>query len=211
MSRARARVVSSTDPSVLDQASEALTNGELIVFPTDTVYGIGASVDRPDAVARLYVAKGRPLDRPIPVLISNYTQLERLTRGVDPRILRFVHQFWPGGLTVVLGAASWLPREIVGDTGNVGLRMPDHRLALDLIDQAGGALATTSANRSGEPAATNASDALEALGDQAALVIDGGPSPGGTHSTVVTLDADRLVILREGAIPSREIGTTLSN
>lgn len=211
MSHARARLVSSADPGVLDQASEALTDGELIVFPTDTVYGIGASVDRPDAVARLYVAKGRPLDRPIPVLISNYQQLERLTRGLDPRIVRFVQRFWPGGLTVVIGAATWLPHEIVGDTGNVGLRMPDHRFALDLIDRAGGALATTSANRSGEPAATNAADALEALGDQAALVIDDGPSPGGTHSTVVALNGDRIVILREGAIPPNEIGSTLSD
>ncbi len=197
--------MSSEDPDVIRVASEVLRCGGLVVFPTDTVYGIGALVDRPDAVARLYVAKGRPLDRPIPVLISDFQQLTRLARNVDQRVERFVRNYWPGGLTVVLDAAEWLPREIVGDTGRVGLRMPDHPLALRLIAEAGGALATTSANRSGEPAATNANDALLALGDQARLVIDGGTSPGGNHSTVVSVQGGLLTILREGAISSRQI------
>lgn len=203
--RSVARVVSSSDPNAVNSASELLCRGELIVLPTDTVYGIAASVDRPDAVARLYVAKGRPLDRPIPVLISDLGQLDRLTRGLDTRILDFARHFWPGGLTVVLQAAEWLPREIIGDTGHVGLRMPDHPVALAIIAAAGGALATTSANRSGEPAATSAAEALAALGHQVALVIDDGPSPGGVHSTVVEIHGGKLSLLREGAIPFDEI------
>ncbi len=207
----QARLMSAADSQTIDVASELLRRGELIVLPTDTVYGIAAAVDRPDAVARLYVAKGRPLDRPIPVLISDFEQLERLSPDVDPRVGEFVRRYWPGGLTVVVEAAEWLPREIVGDTGRVGLRMPNHSVALELIRGAGGALATTSANRSGEPAATNANEALLALGGQAALVIDDGESPGGVHSTVVSVNDGHLTVLREGAIPKSEIPPSLTS
>jgi len=198
-------------PNVISRASKLLQSGELIVFPTDTVYGVAAAVDRPDAVARLYVATGRPLDRPIPVLISDFSQVARLAPKSDARLERLLMQYWPGGLTVVLEAADWLPREIVGDTGHVGLRIPDHPLALALIQAAGGALATTSANRSGEPAATNARDAFEALAHEAALVIDDGPSPGGVNSTVIAVSGRRISILREGAIPAVELPETLQD
>ena len=205
MSGRQAQCISADDVRALQLASNALSRGELIVFPTDTVYGIGAAVDRPDAVANLYVAKGRPLDKPIPVLISDIAQLARLAVNFDERAARVARAFWPGGLTIVLDAVEWLPKEIVGDTGRVGLRMPDHRFALDLISQAGGALATTSANRSGEPAATNADDAFEALGEKATVVVDGGQSPGGTNSTVISIAGETLSVLREGAIPLDEI------
>ncbi|HVX30582.1 MAG TPA: L-threonylcarbamoyladenylate synthase [Nitrolancea sp.] len=207
--RLQAELVPADTPGVIERAAQLLQAGELIVFPTDTVYGIGAAVERPDAVARLYVAKGRPLDRPIPVLISDFAQVLRLSPGADHRLTRFLERYWPGGLTVVVEAASWLPREIVGDTGHVGLRLPDHPVALALIRAAGGALATTSANRSGEPAATSASEAFEALAHQAALVIDDGPSPGGVNSTVIAVDGDRITILREGAITAAELPETL--
>ncbi len=200
MGNVTAKLMSSSDPNVIHYASEVLNRGDLVVFPTDTVYGIGAAVDQPEAVARLYVAKGRPLDRPIPVLISSFDQLVRLARNIDDRVERFVRDYWPGGLTVVLDAAEWLPSEIVGDTGRVGLRMPDHPVALKIIARAGGSLATTSANRSGEQAATTATSALQALGHQAALIVDDGPSPGGTHSTVVSIDDGNLTILRIGAV-----------
>jgi L-threonylcarbamoyladenylate synthase len=205
-----AELVQATDPGVVARAAKLLRDGELIVCPTDTVYGIAAAVERPEAVARLYVAKGRPLDRPIPVLISDFAQVSRLAPHVDPRLETLLRKYWPGGLTVVLEAASWLPREIVGDTGHVGLRLPDHPLALALIRAAGGALATTSANRSGEPAATNAGDAYDALAHQAALVIDDGPSPGGVNSTVIAVNGERITILREGAITAAELPESLA-
>ncbi|HEX3723260.1 MAG TPA: L-threonylcarbamoyladenylate synthase, partial [Nitrolancea sp.] len=204
-----AEVRSASQPDVIDRAVELLNRGELVVFPTDTVYGIGASVDRPDAVAQLYVAKGRPLDRPIPVLISDFGKVARLARNVDARLERFMRRFWPGGLTVVLEAAAWLPHEIVGDTGHVGLRIPDHPVALALIAASGGAIATTSANRSGEPAATTACEAYDALAERAALVIDAGQSPGGNNSTVIAIDDGRITILRDGAIPASEFPETL--
>lgn len=207
--RPRAELLPANTAGVIDQAARLVRVGELIVFPTDTVYGIAAAVDRPDAVARLYVAKGRPLDRPIPVLISSVDQIQRLAPKANARLERLLRQYWPGGLTVVLEAADWLPREIVGDTGRVGLRFPDHPLALELIDAAGGALATTSANRSGEPAATSARDAFEALAHQAALVIDDGPSPGGVNSTVISIDGEKITVLREGSIGAADLPETL--
>lgn len=203
--RSRARVISGDDPGVPAAAADVLARGGLIVFPTDTVYGVAASVDRPDAVARLYHVKGRPLDRPIPVLVSDLDQVPRLTDGVDPLVLALLRRFWPGALTVAVPAAPWLPREIVRDTGRVGLRMPDHPLALKIIAAAGGALATTSANRSGEPEARTAAEADAALGDRVDLIIDGGPAPGGVPSTVLVVDGRRLTVARRGALDPREI------
>lgn len=196
----QARVVKADDPQAIALATSVLRQGGLVVFPTDTVYGVGAAVDRPEAVARIYLVKGRPLDRPIPVLISSLDQLERLVTRVDERVRRLAEAFWPGALTIVLPAQDWLPEEIVRDTGAVGLRMPDHPVALAVIEASGGALATTSANRSGEKEACTAGEALEALGDRVELIIDGGRSPGGVPSTVVAVADDSLRILRVGAL-----------
>lgn len=196
----QARVINADDPQAIALATSVLRQGGLVVFPTDTVYGVGAAVDRPEAVARIYLVKGRPLDRPIPVLISSLDQLERLVTRVDERVRRLAEAFWPGALTIVLPAQDWLPEEIVRDTGAVGLRMPDHPVALAVIEASGGALATTSANRSGEKEACTAEEALEALGDRVELIIDGGRSPGGVPSTVVAVTDDSIRVLRVGAL-----------
>jgi len=194
------RVIAANDAAAVDEAARVLREGGLVVFPTDTVYGVGAAVDRPDAVARLYVAKGRPLDRPIPVLIADLDQLERLARDVNDAILRLARRFWPGALTIVVPAQPWLPVEIVRDTGAVGLRMPDHPVALAIIRVAGGAVATTSANRSGEREACTVEEAVAALGETVDLYVDGGRTPGGIPSTVVALQDGEIRILRRGAL-----------
>ena len=194
------RVIAANDAAAVDEAARVLREGGLVVFPTDTVYGVGAAVDRPDAVARLYVAKGRPLDRPIPVLIADLDQLERLARDVNDAILRLARRFWPGALTIVVPAQPWLPVEIVRDTGAVGLRMPDHPVALAIIRAAGGAVATTSANRSGEREACTVEEAVAALGETVDLYVDGGRTPGGIPSTVVALEDGEIRILRRGAL-----------
>lgn len=184
----------------MEQAARVLRAGGLVVFPTDTVYGVGAAVDRPDAVARLYVVKGRPLDRPIPVLIADMEQLERLASEITEEVRLLARRFWPGALTIVVPAQSWLPREIVRDTGAVGLRMPDHPVALAIIRAADGAVATTSANRSGEREACTVDEAIAALGDAVDLYVDGGQTPGGIPSTVVALEQGTLRVLRHGAL-----------
>jgi L-threonylcarbamoyladenylate synthase len=196
----------------IERALNVLKEGGLVVFPTDTVYGVGASVDRPDAVARLYVAKGRPLERAIPVLVSGIDAAERLTPAVSAAGKRLMERFWPGPLTIVLPAVDWLPVEIVRDTGSVGVRMPDHPIALEIIAGSGGALATTSANRSGEPETGTAEEAAREIGDRVDLVLDGGKAPGGVPSTVVKLETDgSWSILRHGAIQEAEIQSALSS
>jgi L-threonylcarbamoyladenylate synthase len=199
-------------PAAIDHALKVLDQGGLIVFPTDTVYGVGASVRKPDAVARLYVAKGRPLERAIPVLVSSVDAALRLASRSSPAAQRLMERFWPGPLTIVLPAADWLPEEIVRDTGGVGVRMPDHPVALALIEGSGGALATTSANRSGEPETRTGDAAGRSIGDRVDMVLDGGESPGGVPSTVVRLFSDdgEVEILRQGAITKEEIATALS-
>lgn len=189
------------DLQALDQAVDVAARGGLIVFPTDTVYGVGASVDRPDAVGRLYIAKGRPLERAIPVLVSGHEAVDRLATQVDDLSRALMKRFWPGPLTVVVPAAGWLSDEIVRGTGGVGVRMPDHPVALALIEKSGGALATTSANRSGEPETRTAKDAFDAIGERVDLVVDGGETPGGVPSTVVrVIGPGEVEILRAGAI-----------
>jgi len=201
----RAAVVSGNDPATPALAARILQAGGLVVIPTDTVYGIAASVDRPDAVAQIYVAKARPLDRPIPVLISELGGLRRLTHDVDPEVERMLLVTWPGALTAVLPAVDWLAPEIVGDTEHVGLRMPDDDIARAIIRQTGGALAVTSANRSGQTEARGAADAVACLGEQVDLIVDGGPSPGGTPSTVLRFAGRRFSVLRHGALDPNEI------
>ena len=201
----RARIIDGKATDAPSIAARALEGGGLIVFPTDTVYGVAAAVDRPESVARLYVVKGRPLERPIPVLVSSFEAVERLSAGLTPELRALLAHFWPGALTVAVPAAPWLPREIVRDTGRVGLRMPDHALALAIIAEAGGAVATTSANRSGEPEACDAAEADRVLGERVDLIVDGGRTPGGVTSTVVVVDSCRLVVARVGAIDPAEI------
>jgi L-threonylcarbamoyladenylate synthase len=203
------KVLRADEPASVEIAAQVLREGGLVVFPTDTVYGVGAAVDRPDAVARLYVAKGRPLDKPIPVLIADLDQLEKLAREVTPEVQLLAQHFWPGALTIVVPAQPWLPREIVRETGAVGLRMPDHPVALAIIRAAGGAVATTSANRSGENEACTVEEAIAALGDAVDLYIDGGRTPGGIPSTVVAFEKSGLVVLRRGALADEVIEQVL--
>jgi L-threonylcarbamoyladenylate synthase len=205
-----ARIIRADASEMGAVALEVLESGGLVVLPTDTVYGVGASIDRPDGVAKLYVAKGRPEQRAIPVLVSSIGSAERLASDLSDLASRLMMEFWPGALTIVVPAAAWLPKEIVRDTGCVGLRQPDHPAALTLIELSGGALAVTSANRSGEREALTAAEADEAIGDRVDLIIDAGRTPGGAPSTVVKVETDgSWRILREGSITSAEISRAL--
>lgn len=190
----------SSAAAAIDEVAAILDRGGLVVIPTDTVYGVAARLDRPEAIARLYVAKGRPEDKPIPVLIGSPGELARLTRDLPPGAEAFVSRFWPGALTVALPRATAVPDEVTAGLDTVGLRMPDHPFALALIAACGGALAVTSANRSGEPSLDVAADVAATIGGAVDLVIDGGRTPGGLASTVIALDAAGPRVFREGPI-----------
>lgn len=191
--------IAATDPQALPWALEALQRGALIAIPTDTVYGLAARLDRPRALRRLYEAKGRPVDRAIPILIADLDQLPALTRELPDGVLELARQFWPGPLTIVLPRGARVP-DLIASGDTVGLRMPDHPFTLALLAGAGGALAVTSANRSGEPNLADPAAVAGALAGQVELVLDSGRAPGGQASTVLALTPAGPTILREGPV-----------
>jgi len=196
--------------TALATASLAVQRGELVVLPTDTVYGIGADAFDADAVKSLLVAKGRGREMPPPVLISSATTLDALATGVPEYARRLVDRFWPGPLTIVCYQQPSLQWDLGDTRGTVAVRMPDHRLALDLLERTG-PMAVSSANLTGHPAATDADQAEEMLGDQVAVIIDEGPSPGGLASTIVDVRGLNGKVLRTGAISLEELNDALDD
>lgn len=193
-------ILGAASPRAIEWAAEAIVNGGVIALPTDTVYGLAASHTNEQALDRIFVIKGRPVDRTLPVLVSSIDALARLVEHIDERTARLLDEFWPGSLTVALPGRRGLLPHLVAPDGTIGVRMPNHPLALEIIEKAGGAIACTSANRSGEPPATSALEVAASLGPDVDLTIDGGLAPGGVPSTVVTIAGDFLTVVREGAL-----------
>ena len=183
----------------LDAAVHAVSRGEVIVLPTDTVYGVGADAFQPDAVARVLAAKGRDRQMPPPVLIPHVATVDGLARDVSAPARALMDAFWPGPLTVIVWAQLSLAWDLGETHGTVALRVPDHAAALALLTRTG-PLAVTSANRTGEPAATSVEAAEAQLGQAVSLYLDGGASPLGVASTIVDATGERLVLVREGGI-----------
>jgi L-threonylcarbamoyladenylate synthase len=185
------------------QARQAIGRGELVVMPTDTVYGVAADAFSPRAVAGLLAAKGRGRQSPPPVLVAGVNTLRALVDEVPEPVEQLVERFWPGGLTIVLPAQPSLSWDLGETHGTVAVRMPAHRIALELLEETG-PLAVSSANLTGEAAAIIASDARKMLGDSIAVYLDDGPSDRGVPSTIV--DATALArggparILRYGVV-----------
>jgi L-threonylcarbamoyladenylate synthase len=182
-----------------------LRAGELVAFPTDTVYGVAALVWDPAAVAKLYAAKLRSLDKAIPVLLADPADLALVARGLSLAAIRIAARFWPGPLTLVVPKAARVPAEVTAGGDSVAVRVPAHDLARALIRAAGAPLATTSANLSGQPSPVTAEEVAAQLAGRIAMILDGGPCPGGVPSTVVDLTAGRPVILRPGPIALEQI------
>lgn len=199
------KVLSLEASRALEETINAIQHGGVVAFPTDTVYGLGASLRYPDALARIYDIKGRDSAKPLPVLLSSIDRLSVVTELPDARVLALLREFWPGGLTIALPARPGIPREVVHRDGTVGVRVPDHSIALMLCDRAGGALATTSANRSGEPPACSADEIAEQLGDSIDVVLHGGYAPCGEPSTVIRVDDARIAVIRHGSIEPERI------
>ena len=172
-----------------------LARGELVVIPTETVYGLAADPRVPGAVEKIYGAKERAESKPVAFLAADTEQIAARGAVMEPAAVRLMRRFWPGPLTLVLKTPA----------GFVGFRVPDYPVALSLLWRAKSVLAVTSANRSGDTPALTAEQAAEALRDRVALVLDAGESPGGVPSTVVKVDGDSVSVLREGAIRRDEI------
>ncbi|MGC4175200.1 L-threonylcarbamoyladenylate synthase [Demequina sp.] len=188
----------------LDAAVAAVERGQVIVLPTDTVYGVGADAFQPDAVAAVLAAKGRGRQMPPPVLIPSVRTVDGLARDVPDSARALMEKFWPGALTVIVWAQPSLAWDLGETHGTVALRVPAHAAALALLERTG-PLAVTSANKAGAPAATRAEHARDQLKDSVAIYLDAGESPLGLASTMVDATGERLRIVREGGVSRDEI------
>jgi L-threonylcarbamoyladenylate synthase len=197
------------DPARPDQAysqcRDVVAKGGIIAYPTDTFYGLGADPGNPAAVRRLFEIKGRRTDQPILLLLSDAGEVNNWAAGVTPQASVLMNRFWPGPLTLVFKAKAGVLPELTAGTGTIGLRVPGNGLTLELLRSLGRVLTGTSANLSGRPSLRTAREAAEALGPLVDLVLDGGETTGGKPSTVVDVSADAPRVLREGAVPSRDI------
>ncbi len=198
------------DAGQLAAAAREIKRGKLVVFPTETVYGLGAHALDAKAVAAIFEAKGRPNDNPIIVHVGSIAAAKELARTWPPEAERLAKKFWPGPLTLVLPRNKVVPDAVTGGLDTVALRVPDHPVALDLLRLSGVPIAAPSANRSGRPSPTRIQDAYADLGSAAAVYLDGGPCRIGVESTVISLAGPRPTILRSGGISrvaiEKEIG-----
>lgn len=191
--------MSSIEDISIDQATATLRCGGVVAFPTDTVYGVGTDPFQPEAVRKLYQIKGRPMDKPIPILVGSVDDVPRVAQDLPPMFNQLAERFWPGGLTLIVKAKT-LPSEVTAGGDTVGVRMPDHPIALALLQRFGGAIATTSANRSDEPPATSAEEVRSELGELVDIILDGGPTTTSVASTVLDLSVSPPQIRRHGGI-----------
>jgi L-threonylcarbamoyladenylate synthase len=187
-------------------AVDALRAGELVAFPTETVYGLGADAANPAAVRRLFAVKRRPADHPVIVHVARAAQLDELARDVPAVARRLADAFWPGPLTIVVARnPGRVAAEVTGGLATVGLRVPDHPLARALLEEFGGGVAAPSANRFGRVSPTTAAHVRADLGDDVSVVLDGGPCRVGVESTIVDVTAAKPAILRLGGVSRSEI------
>ncbi len=193
------------DPSVLAQAVELLRAGELVAFPTETVYGLGANALDASAVGRIYGAKGRPAYNPLIVHVADVGSAQRLVTSWPELATRLAERWWPGPLTLVLPKTDRIPELVTAGLPTVALRVPSHPVALALLRAADLPLAAPSANRSGEVSPTTAAHVARSLGSRVPLILDGGPTTVGIESTVVDLSGPVPVLLRPGMIGREEL------
>ncbi len=196
-------IFSSQEAQALERAEELLRAGWLVAFPTDTVYGLGAMLFNAQAIEQLYIVKGRDAAKAIAVLVGDEAGLAQVAREMSGVAARLARRFWPGPLTLVVAAHPALPVNL-SPLPTVGVRMPDHPVALALLRRTG-PLAVTSANLSGEPSATTAEDVYAQLKGRIPFILDGGQTPGGLPSTVVDCTGSELVILRPGPISWQQL------
>ncbi|MCX7771742.1 MAG: L-threonylcarbamoyladenylate synthase [Clostridia bacterium] len=194
------RVIKADDQSGIASAAKALSDGGLVAFPTETVYGLGADARNSEAVKAIYKAKGRPSDNPLIVHISNNSQLNELVSKIPEKAACLMEAFWPGPLTLVFEKSDKIPQIITAGLDTVAIRLPQNDVALKLIEMSGVPVAAPSANVSGRPSPTCAGHVIEDLAGKIDYIIDGGPCTVGVESTVLDITTDPPVILRPGGI-----------
>jgi len=204
----RTTVLSSTDDAIR-QAAKVLRAGGLVVFPTETVYGLGADADNPQAVQAMFAAKGRPADHPVIIHLAEAALLEQFAADVPSAARQLAAAFWPGPMTLVLRKSTRVNDLVTGGLATVGLRVPSHPVAQKLLQVFGGPIAAPSANRFGRVSATRAEHVLDELAGCVDLVLDGGPCEVGLESTIIDVSSESPAVLRPGAITAEQIATVL--
>lgn len=199
-------------PMAIEWTAERVADGGVVSFPTDTVYALSGSLAHPAALVRIQSIKRRPDGKALPVLLASPTNLRDvadLSDEANERLVSLANRFWPGPFTLVVPARHGLPDEVLGRDARgrptVGVRVPAHFLAIEVISRAGGALAATSANRSGEDPARTAAEVAATIGPELDILLDGGSCPGGSASTVVAVTDSGVAVLREGPVARAEV------
>ena len=197
------------DADVMDRAGKLIAEGELVAFPTETVYGLGGDALDPDASRKIYAAKGRPSDNPLIVHIAEFDDMKRVAREVPEQARKLADAFWPGPLTMIVWKSDAVPEATTGGMQTVAVRMPNHLVALELIRRSGCLIAAPSANTSGRPSPTEAQHVAEDLSGKIAMILDGGPVGIGIESTIIDLTEEKPMILRPGYITPEMLSEVL--
>ena len=193
-----------SERALFEEAGAAIRRGELVAFPTETVYGLGADALNADAVKKIYEAKGRPSDNPLILHVCDIKMAESVVE-INWRARFLMEKFWPGPLSIVLDAKPAVPERTRGGLSTAAVRMPDNRIALELIKASGCPIAAPSANKSGRPSPTDAETVREDLGDAVKIILDGGNTRVGVESTVLDLTGDHVVLLRPGGVTKEQL------
>lgn len=193
-----------TDYSKLKEPANIIKNGGIVVFPTETVYGIGTNGLNENSIKRLYEVKQRPLNKPISLLVNSIEMIEQITQNISELEYKLIKKFMPGPLTIILKKKDIIPNILTANGDTVGIRMPENKIALKLIEYAGVPIATPSANISGKPSGTDLDIIMKDFGENVDYFIDGGKSKIGIASTIVQVIDGKPHILREGSISKEE-------
>lgn len=193
----------------VDKAVAILKEDGIVAYPTDTVYGLGAAMDRTDAIERIFEVKGRPKGMALPLLVADRSQVKQVAQDIPPVAWLLIYNYLPGALTLVLPKSDTVPDIITGGGKTVALRIPDHPIPIALIKGLGLPIVGTSANLSGKPSPLTTEEVKAQIGDKVDLIIDGGRCPGGIESTVVDLSNRKPVVRRIGAITLEQLRQTL--
>lgn len=191
--------------AILDETAAIIRSGGTVAFPTETVYGLGADGLNPEAVRKIFEAKKRPPGNPLSLLVHSREDLEKVAKNIPDKALKLMDAFWPGPLTIVLEKKDTVPEITSGNLQSIGLRMPDHRIPLELVKRAGTPLAAPSANLSGKPSPSLAAHVVADLSGRIDAIIDGGEAAIGLESTVVDMTVEPPVVLRPGAVGIEEL------
>jgi L-threonylcarbamoyladenylate synthase len=197
------------DPAVMQEAVAILCRGGIVAYPTDTVYGLAVDAMNPEAIARLYIAKGRPLVKALPVVIGSLAQLPQIVATYSPLAAQLMSAFWPGPLTLLLAPHHAVPKQLLGESHSIGVRWPASAVSQQLALGLGRAITASSANRSGVPAALTAAEVMEQLGSAVELILDAGEVTSAVVSTIVDMTVEPPVLSRAGKIPLQTLESVL--